>query len=187
MGLDNLTLTELISLKANALSAITRTVSRLSTEKARIRPSPEKWSVGENLEHLVLVETQVVQLIESLLSKTERSAKPRDAEKTSPLSVEALQERSLAEQYKTRDRYNPTGTVAMGTSLRQLQELQSRLFALEPRLRFIDLKFASFPHWIFGPLTLGEWLAFVGLHEERHFGQIKSVLASTGFLSATPE
>jgi uncharacterized damage-inducible protein DinB len=179
MGLDNLTLADLISLKGNALAAITRTVGGLSPEKSRSRPSQGKWSVAENLEHLVLVETQMLRLIESLLAKTEQSGKTREVGEFSPLSVQALHERSLTEQYQTRDRYEPTGTVAPTSSLEQLQGLQAQLFALEARLRLIDLGFASFPHWVFGPLTLGQWLAFVALHEERHLGQIRSVLASS--------
>lgn len=176
MGLDDLTLSDMLSLKRNALSAISRTVAGLPQEKAGAHPSPGAWSVAEILEHLVLVETQMVPLVGSLLAKTEHSRRPGTAAHAQPLSVEAIHERSLSERYKTKGRYEPAGTVAPASSLEQLHGLQTQLLALEPRLRLIDLGFASFPHWEFGPLTLGQWLVFVALHEERHLGQIRATL-----------
>jgi hypothetical protein len=43
----------------------------------------------------------------------------------------------------------------------------------------------QFPHWVFGPLTLAEWVALIGAHEERHLGQIESILDSPDSPSRT--
>lgn len=34
---------------------------------------------------------------------------------------------------------------------------------------------------VLGDMTLGQWCAFLGAHEERHLGQIRSVIAAAGF------
>jgi hypothetical protein len=71
--------------------------------------------------------------------------------------------------------------AVISESLRKLDNIHMQLRALHPRLRSVDLGLVRFPHWVFGPLTMGQWIAFIGAHEERHLGQIESILALPDF------
>ena len=82
---------------------------------------------------------------------------------------------------KTKPEYEPTGTVSTIDSMKELQIIHDGLCALRPRLEHIDLNAISFDHWLFGALTLGQWLAFIGVHEQRHLSQIQSILAYARF------
>jgi hypothetical protein len=75
----------------------------------------------------------------------------------------------------TREKYEPTGTVELPESLRLLRHAHQQLELLKPRLEAIDPAAVSFPHWVFGPLTLGQWLLFMGYHIQRHHDQIVSI------------
>jgi hypothetical protein len=50
------------------------------------------------------------------------------------------------------------------------------LRALQPRIEATDLSAFTYPHPAFGPLNFYQWLALIGLHEQRHLNQIESVL-----------
>jgi uncharacterized damage-inducible protein DinB len=174
-------LTEIYDAKSSALNKIQQRVQGLTTAQANFHPSSGGWSVADNVEHLCLVEAQLLQLIGSLLKKTEEAGKTHSPNAPFEISVQAAYEKSKTEKYKTRDATVPTGKKAMQESLQTLQDYQSQLQNLQPRLQSVDLAFASFSHWIFGSLGLGQWLAFITLHEERHLGQIDSIIASSGF------
>jgi hypothetical protein len=100
---------------------------------------------------------------------------------TFEVSLEPHLERSRTEKYATRDKFEPTGNVKAADSLKILQDVQTELQKLRPNLETVDPTLVRFPHWIFGPLDLAQWLAFVGVHEERHLGQISAILASPEF------
>ena len=82
---------------------------------------------------------------------------------------------------KTKEEFEPTGRVLMFESLQILQTIQDDLCAIRPRLERVNLTAVSFDHWLLGALTLGQWFAFIGIHEQRHLGQIESILASAKF------
>jgi hypothetical protein len=70
----------------------------------------------------------------------------------------------------------PRGGVAVADSLARLRESRAAFEALRPRIERADLSAATYPHPSFGPLNLYQWLAFVGIHEERHLNQIERLL-----------
>ncbi len=98
-----------------------------------------------------------------------------------PVSLQSVIDRSKTEKYQASESALPTGTISVDVSLKNLQDVEDQLDGLRARLESIDLTHAVFPNRFFGPLTLGEWLAFVEVHERRHLGQIESIIASPGF------
>lgn len=158
-----------------------RVVRGLSAAQTRFHSSENAWSIGQVVEHVSLIEGQLVSLIVTLLKRTEDAGKIRSATAPFEISVESQRERSLREKYVTREKYIPTGKPTAEESLNSLQRTRAQLQSLRPRLELIDCSFASFPHWVFGTLTLGQWVAFIGLHAERHTGQIQSIMATPGF------
>lgn len=176
---------EVYTAKAAVLERLRRRTHGLTAEQVAFRPTESSWSIAGVAEHLTIVEGQMLKLTGSLLRRTE------DAGKFSPggiveIHLEEIAERGRREKFTTYDAAVPTGTVGMDASLHRLTEIETELRRLEPRLSAVDLSFASFPHAIFGPLTLGQWLGFLVLHEERHLGQIESILVMPGLMAPQP-
>ena|SRR5579862_1227664 len=160
--------------KKETLAKISRLAERLSDEQAHLRPADGAWSVSDILEHLSIVDGNIVRLIGILTAKTEQAGKKSDG--NFEVSLEAFVERSRREKYVAQETALPTGTKSPEDSLSLMTESQSNLFLLKPRFEAIDCSFASAPHRVFGTLTLGQWIAFIGFHEERHHGQMERVV-----------
>jgi DinB superfamily len=176
-------LDEIYAAKSAALDRIRQNVQSLAPAEAGFRPSEGAWTVAEILEHLCITEGQILPLLKALLKKTEEAGRfnPGNAFE---ISVQPYVERSRREKYRTREKFSPTGKGEFADFLRLLSDIQTQLYELRPSLQTVDLTFASFPHWIFGPLQLGQWLAFIGFHEERHHDQILSILSSPEFITS---
>lgn len=174
---------------AEILSSITETrerllrrVENLSDEQAHAHPAPGSWSVAEIVEHLAVSEPRVAGLLEKLVGKAEAEGSWRDtsgdgeARFPSPVSIAEHVERSRAEKYDAPEAIRPTGNVSVKDSLARLREARASVERLRPRLERVDGTALRFPHPAFGPLDLYQWLAFIGMHEERHLRQIESIL-----------
>ena len=96
-----------------------RSVEGLSAEQRDFRPSPDRWSVAEIVEHLSIVEGNVVRLLGTLMEK------------------------------------------AGGEGAARVEHADGA------RIRF--------PHPVWGPINLYQWLLFVGAHEQRHLAQINAL------------
>jgi len=175
-------LDEIYAAKSAALHEIQQNLQGLTPPEARFHPLQGGWTITEILEHLCITESQILPLLKALLKKTEEAGRS-NAGNVFEISVQPYVERSRLEKYRAREKFSPTGKVEFADSLRLLSDIQTQLYGLRPRLQTVDLTFASFPHWIFGPLQLGQWLAFIGFHEERHHDQIMSILSSPEFFA----
>jgi hypothetical protein len=173
-------LDEIWNAKKSALQRIRRIVEHVTPAGVHFRPSDGSWTIAENLEHLSITGSQTVSLVEAMLRKTEEAGASNPGGALA-ISVQSYFERSQREKYRTREQFVPSGRVDGADSLQVLSGIEQQLLALGPRLEIVDLTYASFPHWIFGRLQLGQWLAFVVLHEERHCDQIVSIVDSPEF------
>ncbi|MCX6134390.1 MAG: DinB family protein [Ignavibacteriales bacterium] len=171
--------------KERAFTGIELSARDLSVAQLGYRPVSGGWSIEKILEHLALVEGPLVRLITTLTDKAAAATGPHPPLHSFEVSLESYLERSRTEKYVTRDKFSATGTVKALDSLKVLRDVQAELLSLRPRLESVDPTLVRFPHWIFGPLDLAQWLAFVGVHEERHLEQIHAILASLEFRSIT--
>lgn len=171
-------LDEIYADKAEVLAEIEATLGPLTPSQLAYRPLPGSWSIAEIAEHLAIVEPGQIRMIRVLIERAEAGGKG-----PAPVSV-TLDERfrdSANGKIKTRDQNVPTGSIAAADSLANLRTAQASLVELRPRLEIVDVASVSFTHPALGDLTLGQWLAFVGVHEERHLRQMRGVMASPGF------
>jgi len=174
-------LAEILAAKTSALKNIEQCTLTLNREQATFRPADGGWSIQDILEHLSIVESQLVRLMTTLTDKAGAATGPNPPVHSFEVSLEPYLERSRAEKYVTREKFGPTGNVKAADSLKVLQGVQGELLNLRPRLQSVDPTLVRFPHWVFGPLDLAQWLAFVGVHEERHLGQIHAIITTAEF------
>ena len=172
---------EILRVKHATYGEICDRLSGVTPNQAGFHPPQGGWSIAEVLEHVNIVEHQMLAVIVKLTVKTEGEQNAAAGTTMRPVSLQAIIDRSKTEKYRASEAALPTGTIGIDVSLNNLRDVEEQLDGLRPRLESIDLTHAVFPNRLFGPLTLGEWLAFVEIHERRHLGQIESIMASPGF------
>ena len=174
-------LSEIFAVKERSLAGLEQSTWGLSVARLAFKPTLGGWSVKNTLEHLALVEGPLVRLITTLTDKAAAATGANPPLHSFEVSLEPYLERSRVEKYVTRDKFAPAGNVKAADSLNVLRNVQAELLNLRPRLQSVDPTLVRFPHWIFGPLDLAQWLAFVGVHEERHLGQIRAIISTAEF------
>lgn len=156
-------------------------VENLRSEQESLRPSSDSWSIGEIVEHLAIMEARLSKVIGMMLSKAEAEAATAPGAgqpKMSPFSLEKMVRQSADEKYQAPEFVRPTGAVPVSELLAKLRESRAGLRLLQPRIEATDLTRAVYPHPVFGPLNVYQWLALIGLHEARHLRQIETLMAS---------
>lgn len=152
----------------------------LNDVELKARPDPGAWSVAEIIEHLTLIEGRLLGLMKMMLLKaegarTESNAAPVEMK---PFSLEQFVERARREKYSAPESAHPSGKDALPDILTRMRRTREELRSLKPRIEATDLSAFVYPHPVFGPLNFYQWLAFIGIHEERHLAQIEKALAS---------
>lgn len=155
-------------------------VENLTDAQASHRPTPERWTAAEIIEHLSITEHRSVRLFHKLLNRAAAAGVAR----FSPFSIDEFVERSRGEKFEAPEVVRPKGSAPLADSLARLAESRASLRELRPRVEATDCRELVFPHPLFGPLNLYQWLAFIGAHEERHLAQIEALKASEGFEAA---
>src|SRR5688572_28233039 len=126
-------------------------------EQLRLRNSPDKWSVFENIVHLVVYQLTFQQRIHNILKGN------------GPMIA-----RYVAEN-------DPLFTEYLVKSLKQLLEnLDENRTLIYQRLSLLDTpQLASFGlHPVYGNLTLVQWCEFFLLHEAHHLFTIFKLICS---------
>jgi hypothetical protein len=156
-----------------------RRVEGLTEDQANTRPAPNAWTPREIVEHLSLIEGRLVQMLSIMLRKAEgaggAAAKGATVE-MKPFTLDEFIERARGEKYTAPEAVTPAGEATLADSLSNLRRSREELKSLRPRIEAIDLSSITYPHPAFGPLNFYQWLAFIGIHEERHLAQAQSTL-----------
>ena len=74
----------------------------------------------------------------------------------------------------------PRGELTAAAALAALAESRRALTDAASAADGLALGTITFPHPLMGSLTLYQWILFVGQHELRHAGQIRSISAHMG-------
>jgi hypothetical protein len=151
-------------------------VEGLGEGQEHFRPAPERWSIADIFEHLALAEAGSVKLFDKLLQKAEAEGRVRAAgDPFAPVSIAEETGRIHGQRLQSPERILPTGKVALADSRASLTDSLERIRALRPRVERADCAEHRFPHPVFGPLNLYQWLLFTAAHEERHLRQINAL------------
>jgi hypothetical protein len=154
-------------------------VEGVGEEKQCERAAADGWSVADIIEHLSLTERRVSKALDTMLPQVEGDAggangEARAAQAFVPFSLDAYVEQARDKKFEAPEFIRPRG-VPLSESLAHLRESRAALEAMRPRFERADFA-AQFPHPAFGMLNVGQWLAFIGIHEARHLRQIERQL-----------
>ena len=153
-------------------------ITGLSEQQWKWKPAPDRWSVGEVAEHIVLAEEgQFANVSKALSSAPDPDWEAKTKGKTERLvavlaprlgrvqAVEELVPKGGMNQAETKERF-----------LRQRKEIVK--FATESNA---PLKQGIVENAFFGPLNGYHWLIYIPLHTMRHDKQIAEVKATAGY------
>ena len=159
--------------------ALHQTLNGLSAEQVRYKPSPDRWSADECLEHIILVETGIFRVIQSVMNK------PSDPSRRAEIRLSDVDVirfvRSRTTGIAAPDPFVPTGrfgdtAAALGVFDQQRQAVMDYAQTTPG-----DWRAHYFQHLVFGTLDAYQALLLMAAHAERHRKQIDEVKASPGF------
>ena len=147
-------LAEIYSSEELILNRLQLRVNDLPPEQLNHHSDNGTWSIAEIVEHVSIVDTQLLKLITKLLQNAEVHAGDIDPIRSFPIDVESLVERSRKEKYVARDNAQPTGEISISDALQIIERIHTELVNLRARLEKVNLSSVCFPHWVW-PFDVG--------------------------------
>jgi len=164
-----------ISSLRDSRDRLLRTAHGLSPAQLRYKPAPDRWSVAECIEHIVVVESSILGSVEKTLQQAADS--PKSAIQDDVL-VHRVVDRTT--RVKGPDRLMPTNRWPHDQLVREFEAARKRTSEFAATTS-ADLRQAAFPHPMFGPLDCYQWLLLIAAHGERHRAQAEEVMADANF------
>lgn len=168
-----------VDLLRSTQTALHQSVAGLSDTQINHKPAPDRWSVADCAEHIVLVEGSIFQRI---LAGIEAPADPdRRAEiKVSDVDViKAVRTRTV--QIPAPDPFVPTGRFdSLSVAMAAFDKQREAAIAYAETVAD-DLRMHYFTHFRLGTLDAYQSFLLLASHGERHRKQIDEVKASKGF------
>jgi hypothetical protein len=136
-------------------------------------PSEGRWSAGEVVAHLIMVERAILKGTDRLLQKP---PKPRPFFKRFHIPMALVEARLIP--LKTPIPLDPALVGQKEEMLAQLREVRGRTLALMEETSGRDLSVHHMPHPFLGTLNTYEWFQLIASHEVRHTKQMKEICAT---------
>ena len=173
----------LVNLLSESRDKVFISTDQLSVKQWTFRQNKESWSIGDNVEHLGLVEPILFGQVTSALVS---DVNPDWAEATA--GKENLLKEKLLDRSTRRDAPNavlPAGGVEPAYARRVFKEHRdvSLQFTLET-VKPLKAHTADHRRPVYGTLNAYQWLLFIAYHTLRHVEQIADVTCAPGFPEA---
>src|SRR5580698_10659533 len=155
-------------------------IDGVTEEQWKWKPTPERWSVGETAEHIVLAEQLLFGNVRKAIASP---ANPAWEEKTKGKTefIERVMAPRLGKATAP-EPIVPSGKMTQAevreTFLKQRVEIEK--FARETQLALKEYT-VEHPFAVFNTLNAYQWMIYAPLHTERHDKQIAEVKATQGY------
>jgi len=151
----------------------------LSDAQLRFKPGSDRWSIGEILEHMVIVHERILTRILAQLPQAPAPAPDRDSPLLDAIVVEKIPDRSI--KANAPDFIQPTGTMPAFAALDAIFRNHERLLSIlesTPGLRDHVLESPPLRVVTNGAYETSDgyqWILTAAGHDERHVRQILEV------------
>ena len=168
---------EMIELMERSEQEMLKAITGLTDEQWAFKPAPERWSMGEVVEHIVLADALMFDLA---VKSLDSMANPKWQETLSKTDVlrKALPNRSR--RVDAPAAIKPAHKMTRTDLLARFKEQRGRALAYV-RDTQRPLKAHMAPNPFFGDLNAHQWLLYIPLHHLRHNQQIAEVKETAGF------
>lgn len=156
----------------------------LTEAQWNFKPAPDRWSVAENIEHVVIVNERVLGPVREQLANAPAAANP-DRELVDAIILYRFQDRML--RFKGPEGIAPSGPGTPAELLERLGENYERLIEwLESAPDLRDHLIPSLPlkavsGGAYEMMDGYQWILAAGAHADRHSRQILEVKADPNF------
>ncbi len=170
---------------ARARNRVTEVTNGLSDAQWKFKPAPDRWSIAENLEHIVIVQERVLGPIREQLAQAPPPAASTDRRKIDAVIEERIPDRSM--KAKAPEFIEPTGQWKTAATLERLFRNYERLITFiesTPDLREHSLESPPLKFVTNGEFTTADgyqWVLTVAGHDERHVRQMLEVKAHPNY------
>jgi hypothetical protein len=180
----------MIAAKGNVMTPRTRTirdrlhrsragllaaVERLPAEFWRKRPAANRWSAGEVIAHLIMVETAIQKGLGKMLA-----SEPQRVPLWRRLHIPPKLSEYRLLKGETPIPLDPSLVREKDAMLEQFRALREGTLALLEANRERDLSRWRWPHPFFGSLNGWTWFKVIASHEVRHTKQIREIVKALG-------
>jgi len=172
--------TQLVQLLRDSQKEFVAAVSNLSDEQWKWKPAPERWSVGECAEHILLSEGALFdKMQEALKNPPSDDWDAKTGPKTAILLGVMAQRQGKAQ---APEEIVPSGKMPRAEIMQRYAEMRARTlkFAEETQVALKE-HVTAHPFPIFNPLNAYQWILYIPLHNQRHDKQIEEVKSTAGF------
>lgn len=154
-------------------------IENVSEEQWKWKPAPDRWSVGETAEHILLAES----LLFSAVQRAIQSPPNPDWQAKTAGKTEFLEKVMVDRSHKATapEQIRPQG-LSKAEVIRRFKEARALTLQFAETTQ-IPLKEHTFDHPfpVFGTLNAYQWLIYIPLHNMRHDQQIAEVKAAAGY------
>jgi uncharacterized damage-inducible protein DinB len=163
-----------IAMLVKGREALLHAVAGVSEEQARTRPTPVRWSVLECVEHIVLAEKTMFEL---LTTKSAPAASPLGSSREERIFNGAT---DRSREFEAPEFARPTGRFpSLSAALDEFSRWRARAISYV-ELCDSDLRSRTSTHPALGPVSCQELLIILALHPSRHAEQIREARKCLG-------
>lgn len=168
-----------------ARSEFAQLVDGINDDQFNWRPEPDRWSMAECIDHLVMIGTLMNRNIDAGIEKAEAKGWRSDG----PFKYGALgnwfvratgaSEDARKRKFKAPKAYTPTSNHSISRLNEAFNGLQDAYIERVRRANGLDLARVKIPSPVTSliRLSLGQWFALLAGHQERHLIQARDVRA----------
>eukprot|EP01136_Pigoraptor_vietnamica_P017688 Opistho-1_new@63206 len=134
------------------------------------KPSPTAWNAGDVAGHLLLFDIRLQEILATSTEPANRNPTEKVAEYTGRVTNREVRIDAPAFLVPAAAERTPADMIT------QLQTARNKI-AAAIATQDLTLISTAFPHRFFGEMTAFEWIHFLDLHTQRHFPQLRELLA----------
>jgi uncharacterized damage-inducible protein DinB len=174
-------LTELVEYVDAQRAALLDAASAIPPERWTERPSPDRWSVAEVLEHLYMVEHSCARVIAKRAAEARAAGHPAETATSSRLgALDGSDFRDRTTRREAPERVAPTGALSSDEVRSAVDRSRAELREAIAAADGLALESVRFAHARLGDLDLYQWILFIGHHEARHTAQVIEIMTQLG-------
>ena len=155
-------------------------IEGLTEEQWTWKSAPDRWSVGQTAEHIVLAEGALFSMMQKALDTPPNPDWDAKTSKKTAFLEKVMVDRSNKAQAP--ESIVPQGKLSRDETIRLYKEARGKTLAFIQNTE-IPLKEHTFDHPfpVFSTLNAYQWLIYIPLHNMRHDQQIAEVKATAGY------
>ncbi len=158
-------------------AGVVESTKGLSEAQWKFKPGPDRWSVAEILEHIVVVEQSLLENTSEKVMQAPAGKPDRDYKSVDKLVLSAIADRTQKAQAP--EPVVPKGRWAPQEALEQFLKIRGRTTEFLKSTPGLRDHVGDSP--LRQPLDAYQWLLFISAHSERHTKQILEVKADPNF------